>query len=63
VGTWCSAGRAAGHRQNLLLTFLYHAVVSFFIAYIAVHSLQGGTPYLQVFRVTGAIAFWPTRRR
>jgi hypothetical protein len=43
--------------KNLVLTFLYHAVVSFFIAYIAVHSLEGGAPYLQVFRVTGAIAF------
>jgi hypothetical protein len=43
--------------KNLALTFLYHAVVSFFIAYIAVHTLEAGTPYLEVFRVTGAVAF------
>jgi FtsH-binding integral membrane protein len=43
--------------RNLALTFLFHAVVAFFIAYIAAHTLPAGTPYLQVFRVTGAIAF------
>ena len=43
--------------KNLALTFLYHAVVSFFIAYIAVHTLKAGTEYLEVFRVVGAVAF------
>ena len=46
-----------GIGRNLALMFLYHAVVSFFIAYIAVHTLQPGTAYLEVFRVTGAVAF------
>jgi hypothetical protein len=43
--------------RNLVLTYLYHAVVSFFIAYIAAHTLEAGTPYLAVFRVAGTIAF------
>jgi hypothetical protein len=43
--------------RNLVLMFLYHAVVSVFIVYIGLHTLPRGTPYLEVFRVTGAIAF------
>jgi hypothetical protein len=43
--------------KNLALTFLYHAVVIFFIAYIVAHSLPAGREYLEVFRVVGAIAF------
>jgi hypothetical protein len=37
--------------------FLYSLVVSFFIAYIAAHSIAPGTGYLEVFRIVGAIGF------
>ena len=37
--------------------FLFSLVVSFFIAYIGSHTVPAGTPYLQVFRVVGAIGF------
>lgn len=41
----------------LTLYFLYTLVVSFFVAYLAGHTLAPGTPYLQVFRVVGAAGF------
>jgi hypothetical protein len=37
--------------------FIYSLVVSFFIAYIAAHSLREGDRYLEVFRFVGAIGF------
>ena len=37
--------------------FLFILVVSFFIAYVAAHALAPGAPYLQVFRVVGAVGF------
>jgi hypothetical protein len=37
--------------------FLFSLIVSFFIAYIASHSVPAGTPYLEVFRIVGAIGF------
>jgi hypothetical protein len=37
--------------------FLYTLFVSFFIAYIAAHSIPAGARYLDVFRVVGAIGF------
>jgi hypothetical protein len=37
--------------------FLFSLGVSFFIAYIASHAIPAGTPYLQVFRIVGAIGF------
>jgi hypothetical protein len=37
--------------------FLYSLVISFFLAYIAAHSLQPGAPYLEVFRTVGAAGF------
>jgi hypothetical protein len=37
--------------------FVFSLIVSFFIAYIASHSIPSGTPYLQVFRIVGAIGF------
>jgi hypothetical protein len=37
--------------------FVFILVVSFFIAYIAAHSLPAGARYLEVFRVVGAIGF------
>jgi hypothetical protein len=32
-------------------------VVSFFVAYVASHTLEPGAPYLRVFRIAGATAF------
>lgn len=37
--------------------FLYCVLVSIFAAYVAGRTLLPGTPYLQVFRVTGTVAF------
>jgi hypothetical protein len=37
--------------------FLYSLVVSFFIAYIAAHSILPNTRYLEVFRIVGAVGF------
>lgn len=35
----------------------YNLVVSFFVAYIASHTIAAGAEYLTVFRVTGTVAF------
>ena len=43
--------------QNLVLWFLYSAVVGVFAAYVAAHALPVGAPYLQVFRLAGVVAF------
>jgi hypothetical protein len=43
--------------RNLVLWFLYTAVVGLFAAYIAGRALPPGTPYLRVFRFAGATAF------
>jgi hypothetical protein len=37
--------------------FVYSLIVSFFIAYIAAHTILPNTRYLEVFRVVGAIGF------
>jgi hypothetical protein len=37
--------------------FLFSLVVSFFVAYVAAHAIPAGAPYLQVFRLVGAIGF------
>jgi hypothetical protein len=37
--------------------FLFSLVVSFFIAYIASHTIPTGTRYLEVFRIVGGIGF------
>ena len=37
--------------------FIFSLVISFFIAYIAAHAIPAGTPYLQVFRIVGAVGF------
>jgi len=37
--------------------FLFSLVISFFIAYIASHTIPTGTRYLEVFRIVGAIGF------
>ena len=41
----------------LFLWFLYTLVVSFFVAYLACHTLASGTKYLAVFRIVGAAGF------
>lgn len=37
--------------------FVFTLVVSFFVAYVAAHTIAPGTTYLEVFRVVGTIAF------
>jgi len=37
--------------------FVFNLVVSFFVAYVAAHTVASGTVYLEVFRVVGTIAF------
>jgi hypothetical protein len=43
--------------KSLTQWFLFCLFVSFFIAYIAAHTIPPGTKYLDVFRVVGAIGF------
>ncbi len=43
--------------RNLVLWFVYSAVVSFFAAYVAGRALPPGAPYLHVFRFVGTTAF------
>ena len=43
--------------RNLVLWFIYCAVVGVFAAYIAGRALPPGSPYLQVFRFVGCTAF------
>jgi hypothetical protein len=43
--------------RNLLLWFLYLAIVSFFAAYVAGRALPVGAQYLRVFRFAGVAAF------
>jgi len=46
-----------GMSRNLVMWFIYCAVVGFFAAYLASHTLPKGAPYLNVFRIVGATAF------
>jgi hypothetical protein len=43
--------------RNLVLWFIYCAVVSIFAGYIAGRALPAGSPYLHVFQLVGASAF------
>jgi hypothetical protein len=43
--------------KNLIQWFLYCILVGIFAAYLAGHTRPAGTPYLEVFRVAGTIAF------
>jgi len=43
--------------SSLVQWFLYCVVVSFFLAYLAAHTVARGTAYLEVFRVVGTAAF------
>jgi hypothetical protein len=38
-------------------SFLFNLVVAFFVAYVAHFTLQAGTPYLTVFRLTATVGF------
>jgi len=42
---------------NLVQWFVFTLVVSFFVAYVASHTIPAGAEYLAVFRVVGAVAF------
>lgn len=42
---------------SLTQWFVFNLVISFFVAYVACHTLAAGTPYLQVFRVVGTVAW------
>jgi hypothetical protein len=42
---------------SLVQWFLFALVVSFFVAYAAIHALPEGAPYLKVFQVVGTVAF------
>ena len=48
---------APGMGKYLVAWFLYCVLVSFFLAYLAAHSVARGTEYLAVFRVVGTAAF------
>ncbi|MBI2073018.1 MAG: hypothetical protein HYT81_08315 [Gemmatimonadetes bacterium] len=43
--------------KQLALWFVYCAVIGLFAGYVASRTLDPGTEYLQVFRVTGTVAF------
>jgi hypothetical protein len=42
---------------QLLQWFLFALVVSFFVGYLAMHTIPPGAPYLEVFRVVGVAGF------
>jgi hypothetical protein len=48
---------SASMAKNLILWFVYLAVIGLFSAYIAGRALPPGSRYLQVFRFSGAAAF------
>jgi hypothetical protein len=43
--------------RNLGQWFVYLLAVSLFTAYVTGRTLPGGTPYIQIFRIAGAVAF------
>ncbi len=43
--------------SQLVQSFIYYLVVSFFLAYVASHALGTGADYLRVFQVVGAAGF------
>jgi hypothetical protein len=43
--------------KNLAQWFVYLVVVSYFTAYVASRALAPGTDYMQVFQITGSVAF------
>jgi hypothetical protein len=49
--------RVTNMGQNLLLWFLYSAIVSLFAGYVTSRAVAPGAPYLEVFRFAGVTAF------
>jgi hypothetical protein len=43
--------------KPMVQSVVFYLVVSVFVAYVAGRTLPAGTDYLQVFRITGAVAF------
>lgn len=43
--------------KPMVLSFVYYIVIGIFVAYVASRTLAPATEYLQVFRVTGTVAF------
>ncbi|HEX2218219.1 MAG TPA: hypothetical protein VHG35_05405 [Gemmatimonadales bacterium] len=41
----------------LVQWFLFTLMVSLFVGYVAAHAIAPGVPYLEVFRIVGAVAF------
>jgi len=54
---WLKAPGAPKMGGTLAGWFLYTLVLSFFVAYLAAHTLAPGAHYLKVFRVVGTAAF------
>ncbi len=54
---WLKPNGVMGMGPLLGQWFIFNVAVSFFVAYIASHSLPIGTAYLTVYRVVGAITF------
>ena len=52
-----SPGQTPAMGRELTLWFVYCVVVSIFAAYIAGRALEPGAGYLDVFRITGTVAF------
>ena len=42
---------------SLIQWFVFTLVVSFFVAYVASHTVPAGTAYLEVFRIVGTVGF------
>lgn len=49
--------RKFGMGAQLVQSFIYYLVVSFFVAYVAAHALPAGADYLKVFQVAGTSGF------
>jgi hypothetical protein len=48
---------AYGMGPSLIQWFVFTVVVSFFVAYVASHTVPAGTSYLEVFRIVGTVGF------
>lgn len=54
---WLKRSGPPNMGPTLGVWFGFNVVVSFFVAYVASHTLPAGTSYLTVFRVVGSVAF------
>lgn len=43
--------------KNMIFSFLYYIVISFFVAFLLTRTLNASAEYLSVFRVTGTVAW------